>query len=179
MANPESLSKNLQQRELDLLFRRAYEQEEKGNLRTAYQLYLAAAKAGDSRCQISVGNCYCDGIGIKPNRALAFYWYRRAYRQGERCAASNIGIVYRDEKKFTLALRWFERAVELKDGDANLQIAKIYLQRNEPAKAVRYLKQVLMASLQDVTEGSTEEAERLLSELGPKARSRKRGNGTT
>ena len=103
---------------------------------------------------------------MKPNRALALYWYRRAYLQGERCAASNIGIVYRDEKKLRRALAWFERAVKLKDGDANLEIAKIYLQRNDRTRAVRYLKQFCKAKPEDVTEASKEEAEKLLRRLG-------------
>jgi TPR repeat protein len=177
MAKLEPPSKISRQRKLDLLFRRAYEKEEEGSLRSAFRLYLAGAKAGDSRCQISVGNCYSDGIGIKPNRALAVYWYRRAYRHGERCAAHNIGIVYRDELKFALALRWFERAVALSDGDANLQIAKIYLQRDDLPKAVHYLEQVLNATVEDVTEASKDKAKSLLKRLAAQKRKRKDENG--
>jgi TPR repeat protein len=42
--------------------------------------------------------------------------------------------VFRKEKKMKQALAWFERAVKLQDGDANLEIAKIYL-KNKTDKA--------------------------------------------
>jgi uncharacterized protein len=148
------------QPDLDRLFQRADEQQEAGNLKSAFRLYLACAKAGDSGCQNNLGNFYSDGIGVKPNRTLALYWYRRAYRQGEGCAASNIGVVYRDEKNLRKALEWFKRA---KDGDADLAIAKMYLDENHLTKAVRYLKRVCKAKV--VTEASKEEARRLLERL--------------
>jgi TPR repeat protein len=49
--------------------------------------------------------------------------------QGYGAATSNIGVLFRDEKKLKQALAWFERAVELKDRDANLEIAKIHLDK--------------------------------------------------
>src|SRR5579863_417820 len=104
-----------QQHDLELLFQRADKEWEAGNLRSAFRLFLAAAKAGDPSCQINLGNFYSGGIGVKPNRTSALYWYRRAYRQGYRSAASNIGMVYRDEEKLKKALAWFERAAKLKD----------------------------------------------------------------
>lgn len=159
-------SKNLQRHHLDLLFERATKQWEDGKLRSAFHLFLAGAKAGDSGAQVNLGNFYSDGTGVKPNRDRALYWYRRACRQGERSAANNIGVVLRDERKLKEALVWFERAVRLKDAGANLEIAKIHLQSNDRAKAIRYLMQVCKAKPHDVTEASKEEARRLLKHLG-------------
>jgi len=161
MAKSGSRSKSPQQ-DLDLLSERANKQWDEGNLRSAFRLFLAGAKAGDTGCQINLGNFYSDGTGVKRNRTLALYWYRRAYRRGQRSAANNIGIVFRDEKKLKLALAWFERAVRLRDADANLEIAKIYLQSNDRNKAIRYLRQVCKAGPRDVTEASREEAQRSL-----------------
>ncbi len=168
MVKPESevRPKIYPQRDLDLLFERANKQWDEGNLRSAFRLFLAAAKAGDPGSRINLGNFYSDGTGVKPNRALALHWYRRAYRQGERAAASNIGIVLRDEKKLKQALEWFKRAVRLKDADANLEIAKIYLQLNDRTKAIHHLKQVCKAKPRDVTEASKEEAHRMLKRFG-------------
>jgi len=157
--------KRRQERDLDLLFERANKHWDEGNLRSAFRLFLAGAKAGDTGSQVNLGNFYSAGTGVKRNRTLALYWYRRAYRNGERAAANNIGIVFRDEKKLKQALAWFERAVKLRDVDANLEIAKIYLQRNEGTKAIRYLKQVCKAEPREVTEASKEEARHLLSRL--------------
>ena len=151
-----------QHSEQDSLFERANKHWEEGKLQSAFRLFLASAKAGDSGSQVNLGNFYIDGIGVKANRAQALRWYRRAYLLGERSAASNIGLVFRDEQKLKYALRWFERARDLGDGDANLEIAKIYIDKNDRVKATGYLKQALKANADDVTEGSKEEANRLL-----------------
>jgi TPR repeat protein len=158
--------------ELDSLFQRADRQLEAGNLRSAFRLFLWGAKAGDTSCQVNLGNLYADGTGVKPSRERALYWYRRAYRRGETCAASNIGVVFRDEGNFKRALAWFERAAELKDGDANLEIAKIYLARNDKTKAIHYLRETRKA--ESVTEASEEEAEKLLKQFGVKYGRRRR-----
>ncbi len=61
---------------------------------------------------------------------------------------------------------WFERAVKLKDADANLEIAKIYLQRGDWTRAASHLRRICKAKVGDVTEASREEAQRLLKQLG-------------
>jgi len=136
-----------------------------GDLTSAFRLFLSAAKRGDSSSQINLGNFYSAGIGVKRNRERALYWYRRAYRQGERAAASNIGSLLKGEKQLNQALAWFERAVNLNDGDANLEIANIYLRRNDKVKAKRYLREVGKASAHDVTDTSKEQAQKLLKRL--------------
>ena len=139
----------------------AGEQWEKGKLRSAFRLFLAAAKAGDSGAQTNIGYFYDVGVGVQPNRAAALYWYKRAYLHKNKYAASNIGTIWRDEQKLKRAVSWFQRAVKLGCGDANLEIAKIYF-RNErdKEKAIRYLRQAIRAA--HITEGSKEEARRLL-----------------
>jgi len=157
---------------LDLLFQRADQQWEAGKLRSAFRLFLRAAKAGDPDCRINLGNFYADGIGVTPNRAKALFWYRRAYRQGYGSAASNIASIFSKEANLKQALAWFERAARLQDGDANLEIAKIYLARNDQPKAVHYLKETRRAEY--VTEASEEEAEGLLRRLKIKVGKRRK-----
>jgi TPR repeat protein len=159
------VTKRYAKSELERMFERASQQEKKGNLTSAFRLFLAAAKTGDSISQINVGNFYSDGIGIKPNQTRGLYWYRRAYRQGERCAASNIAVVFLHQHDIEQAVRWFERAVNLGDGDANLDIAKIYLSKNDRSKAIQYLRRTLRAKTEDLTEGSREEARYLLKRM--------------
>jgi len=143
-----------------MMSERADRLQEAGKFRSAFRLFLACARAGDSGCQNNVGNFYRDGIGIRPNRERALYWYRRAYRRGLRGAASNIGVLFRDENNFALALAWFKRAG---DGDADLAIANMYLGKKSPSKAVPYLQQAFRSH--NVSEASREEAERLLKNL--------------
>ena len=89
---------------------------------------------------------------------------RQAYRNGARSVANNIGCILRDRKQVAQAIKWFQRAVQQNDGDANLNIAKIYL-RNERhlGKAIRYLAKT--RSSKWATERSKEEASLLLAQL--------------
>lgn len=147
----------------DELFRRGHEQWERGRLRSAFLLFLAAAKRGDTGAQVNLGYFYDVGIGTRPNRNAALLWYRKAYRAGERTAASNIATIFRDEKKLNKSISWFQRAVELGDGDANLELAKIYLRdKKDIRRAALYLKETCRARVKDVTASSKEEAKRLL-----------------
>jgi uncharacterized protein len=157
----------------DDLFLRAAQEEEKGNVRLAFRLCLAGAKAGNLSCQLNVGNLYDDGNGTKRNRVAALYWYKRAYRRGDLCAANNIGIMWRNEGKTKRALSWFRTAVRLGDEDANLEIAKYYLDVEfNPARAISYLEQV--RDSKSVCEASAEEAVALLK--AAKTRLKKRNN---
>jgi TPR repeat protein len=144
---------------------RAYKQWDAGELRSAFRLFLTSAKSGDPSAQNALATFYSDGIGMKPNRARAFYWYERAYRKGDLNAAHNLGIMFRDEGNSKQALEWFERAVKLRDTDSNLDIAKIHIEKKELKEAARYLKKILTARQDEVTEASREEAQRLLEGL--------------
>ena len=161
MVRSQSHSKHSRKQYAEELFVRATKQEENGDLRSAFRLYLAAAKAGETSCQVNLGNFYDAGTGVRRNRSAALYWYKRAYRRGVSCAASNIAVMWRNDKKYKQALEWFRKAVRLGDDEANLEIAKYYL-RNElnPNKAIHHLKKVCQSNC--VTEAGKEEATRLL-----------------
>lgn len=143
------------------LFIRAEKQEKRGELRSAFRLYLAGAKLGETGCQVDVGNYYDDGKAVRRNRKAALYWYKRAYRRGSASAAHNIGILLRNDKNPKHALEWFKKAVRMGDGESNLEIAKHYLRHEQnAARAVRHLKKVLESNW--VSEAGQEEATRLL-----------------
>jgi TPR repeat protein len=69
-------------------------------MRSAFRLYLAGAKSGDSGCQLNVGNLYDAGTGVRRNPEAALHWYKRAYRAGSASAANNIGVLWRGDRKF-------------------------------------------------------------------------------
>lgn len=145
------------------LFIRACGHEEAGELRSALRLMLAAAKLGDTSAQVNVGNYYDDGTIVRRNRSAALYWYKRAYRRGVSSGANNIGVLYRKEKKFQLALSWFHRAVALGDDEANIEIGKHYLyNEDDPRNAISYFKRVTPTAW--VSEAGAEEAGKLLKE---------------
>ena len=157
---------------------RADKEWERGRLRPAFRLMLAAAKMRESGAQVNVGYMYDNGVGTRHNKGLALYWYRRAYRRGEATAAHNIGTVWRDDGNFQRAFYWFERALQMNggdDGEANFEIAKLYLGKGQNIrKAASFLRKVCRSK--NVTQDCLEQAERLLkrtrtsSKIGSKRR---------
>jgi TPR repeat protein len=158
----------------DTLFAQASRLLERRRIKEAFQLFLEAAQAGNSSAQLNVGYFYDTGQGVSRSRAQAGYWYRRAVRQGEAAAANNIGTIYRDEGRLRLAVRWFGKAADMGDGDALLEMAKLYLgPLEEPTKARRLLTRVLASKR--ATLDSQEQAERLLRTLEQQQRLNRSG----
>jgi len=142
---------------------------ERGRIEEAFHLFFEAAKAGDSRAQLNVGYLYDTGQGVARSRTSALTWYRKAVRGGEAAAANNIGTIYRDEGRLRLAVRWFEKAATMGDGDALLEVARLYAgPLEEPAKARKLLARVRTSKRASVD--SQEEAARLLRSLEQRPR---------
>jgi len=150
------------------LYRRANQAWSKDDLRTAFRLFLAAARAGVEPAFSTVGNFYHNGIGVKADPDAAMDWYRLAYRSGDCSVTNNIGCILRDRKKFGQAIDWFRRAVQQNDGDANLNIAKIYLRKGDLVRTRSYLDKTRRSPW--ATEQSKEEARRLLRKVKSKSR---------
>jgi TPR repeat protein len=174
MAKSRGLAKQSRKTRNDALFVRASQYSDRGELRSAFRLFLAAAKAGDKSCQLNVGYCYDTGTGVRQNVPAALYWYRRLYRRGDRAAATSIGTVWRDRQKPKRALYWFRRAVQMGDEGANLEIAKLFLANGKDhRKAIPYLERVCRSEQE--AEATIEEAQRLL-KLTQRALSRSQKN---
>ena len=151
------------------IYLRGQKQQDEGNLRSGFRLLLAAAKLGDSGAQHNLGYTYHIGIGVRPNRAAAMFWYKKAYRNGRGggLPANNIGTIFRDEHNYSEAVRWFRRAVRYGNFDANLELAKIYLKNpRQQDKAVACLKDILRATPPiGVGEDTQREARKLLKQI--------------
>ena len=114
---------------------------DKGNQRRALRLYLAAARLGDEQSQVKVGYDYAYGISGEADSGEAIRWWKRADRQDSWDAAFNLGMYFRDSKEWNKALRWFERALQLGDKDALVEIAQIHLRYQGDREAgLRFLK---------------------------------------
>ncbi len=110
-----------------VLRNRAISISDRGNQRKAFRWFLAAARLGDEQSQVKVGYDYAYGVSGGADAAEAIRWWKRADRQGSWDAAFNLGMYFRDRKEWYKALCWFERAHELGDKDALVEIAKIHL----------------------------------------------------
>jgi TPR repeat protein len=154
----------------DLLYMEAELLDDRGRYADALPLLLKGAKAGDTSCQILLGNYLSDGRkGVPIDRKSAVYWYKRAYRQSSTTAASNLAMHYRKLEDVDEAYRWFERAVELGDNEAHLSLAKIWLHdRGNSEKAIRHLKDVFQGNPHDVSELGRDEARTMIRRLRPR-----------
>ncbi|MGH9533260.1 MAG: tetratricopeptide repeat protein [Terriglobales bacterium] len=154
---------------------RAEEAWRGNDVRSAFRLFLASAKAGVVPAFRIVGQFYARGEGIARNDRAALYWYQRAADNGDDSAANNTGCIWRDRGNLARALRWFERAAKLGDADANLEIAKVYLRKKDPARAWPYLARVRRSAW--ATEQSKEEARALVNAMAQPQATRPRASG--
>jgi len=85
--------------------------------------------------EFGVGVCFDFGYGVQePEPMLAVSWYTLAARQGLRDAQYNLALCYKNgsgvDQDLKKALKWFQRAADQDDHDAQKQI--IYLLCQEP-----------------------------------------------
>ncbi|MGH7118990.1 MAG: tetratricopeptide repeat protein [Acetobacteraceae bacterium] len=155
----------------NLLYVQAEEAWRGNDVRSAFRLFLASAKAGMVPAFGIVGQFYARGEGVAKNDRAALNWYQRAADNGDDSAANNAGCIWRDRGNLARALQWFERAAKLGDPDANLEIAKVYLRKKDPARARPYLVRVRKSAW--ATEQSKEEAQALVNAMAqPQSRRR-------
>ncbi|MBN8757989.1 MULTISPECIES: tetratricopeptide repeat protein [Variovorax] len=138
-----------------------------GAHKKALSLFLKAAAAGETHALNSVGYFLDHGIGVKKNPAAARDWYRKAAKAGDVAGCANLAICYRDEGNFRWARFWFEKAYAQGDGDAALELGRLFLwegPNQNRHKVVDYLGKA-MASPSITSNGRTE-AGALLKSLG-------------
>jgi TPR repeat protein len=126
----------------------------------AFRLLRRAVESGDENAAGSLGYAYDVGQGTKRNVAQAISWYRRAVRLGDAGSANNLAIVYRDTGKAVFAFKWWERAADMRDSDAAVDVGYCYQYgigtRKNAAKAKRMFGRAIASK--DISEYGREEA---------------------
>ena len=67
---------------------------DRADYRTALNVWLPSAEAGDAEAQANVGEIFERGLGGSPNYEVAAHWYRKAAGQGNKRAQFNLGTLY-------------------------------------------------------------------------------------
>ena len=147
-----------------------------GRLRSAFNLFMRGAKAGDASCQLDLAYFYDEGIGIKPNRLNAQLWYERAFANGSACAAHNLGLMLLASKDISAAREWFARAIQQGEPDSLYELAKLEIRTHQVNKARGLLKK-LLSNQAIVTPSILTKAKQQLSRLSRK-NSEKKGGGS-
>jgi uncharacterized protein len=154
----------------DALFRIGDAAEESGDYDLARASFEKGASFGDEVCLTRLARMFDLGLGCEADRAAAMRCYQKAWRRGSEIAANNIAILYREAGNPRAKFRWFKRAVDRGDEDANVELAKCYLHgigvRRSLYLGVRCL--AAASSGADVFEATREEAAALLAQFRPK-----------
>lgn len=93
----------------------------------ALHWYTLSAKNGNDSAQDALSALLSSGDNIKRDMRSAIYWSKQAINQGNSSAAHNLGTIYRDLKKLSLAFHCYNQAVEMGDMESMLEIGLCYL----------------------------------------------------
>lgn len=67
---------------------------DRADYKTALNVWMPAAKAGDPEAQVNVGEIFEKGLGTEPNYEAAVIWYEKAAEQGNKQGLFNLGTMY-------------------------------------------------------------------------------------
>jgi len=136
---------------------------ENGEIEKAFRLFLRAAEEGDYDAMARVANMYSCGEGVTCNYEKAIEWEQRAIASGKTSSYINLAISYRTIGDMRMAKQWLEEAYRAGDGEAALELAKLYtVCESSKDTVLKYLNDTLHSP--NVSEGSVEEARELLRE---------------
>lgn len=107
--------------QLEALYKQADELEEQGDHRRAFRLFLKGAEAGAAYCADRVGGCYGVGSGTRRSPSQALRWHRIAYRRG--VSPYNLAVEYARQGRWSLARKWYERALAEGETSAGVDVA--------------------------------------------------------
>jgi len=145
---------------MDKYFNKAFSYMENKKYKKALKLFLHISKLGNNSADLNIGYLY-DKLG-KRKKAKLYYKKYIKYTQ-DTSAMINLGIIYKEEYNFKKAKKWFKKALELNDGDAAFELAKIYLCEAKLNKAKKYLEIVINSNTS--CESSIEDAKYFLFKL--------------
>jgi len=100
---------------------------DRADYKTALNVWMAAAEAGDAEAQTNVGEIFERGHGGQANYTAAAVWYQKAAEQGNARAQYNLGTLYEQglgvEKDMLKALNLYRQAWGMPEDDIIFQSA--------------------------------------------------------
>ncbi|WP_118808409.1 tetratricopeptide repeat protein [Haemophilus haemolyticus] len=97
-------------------FQQGFSAYEKGDYKTALNLWLPLAQQGNMNAQYNLGLMYENGNGVKQSDFEAVKWYRKAAEQGESSSQFNLGVKYYKgegvKQDKIQAKKWFGKACD-------------------------------------------------------------------
>ena len=88
------------------------------------------AESGDARAQSNLGAMYANGLGVKPDPAVAAQWLQKAAAQGNADAEASLGVLYMNGKgvnqDVAAARGWFAKAAAQDQSLAAFNLGVLY-----------------------------------------------------
>ncbi len=102
-----------------------------GQYKVAYKIWLPLAEEGYADAQATIGWMYHADKGVKKNLNQAYYWYRKAAKQGHVIAQNNVGVFYEQglgsiRKSTKKAAKWYRESAELGYSYAQYNLGMLY-----------------------------------------------------
>ena len=116
---------------------------DRADYKSALNVWMASAEAGDADAQVNVGEIFEKGLGREPNYEAALIWYEKAAQEGNKRALFNLGTLYEQGLGVSAnklkALNLYRQAWGLPEDSVIFQETA---QREQEALRQRLLKQV-------------------------------------
>ncbi len=96
----------------DAEFQSGLKRYESGEYGPALSFFRTAASLGLPRAQRTIGFMYENALGVERDREAGREWYRKAAGEGEGEAFYNLGRMASADKDYTLALAYYQKAIE-------------------------------------------------------------------
>jgi TPR repeat protein len=129
-----------------------------GYLGVPFEELKKAADAGDPESQNKMGVLFAQGIGLRHDKAAAFYWYKKAADAKYPPAMWNLAFMYvRGEggvkEDMATAFSLFKEAAELGHADSQFDLSYMYLQgigtRLDRAEGMKWLEKAAAQGQRD------------------------------
>lgn len=148
----------------DAIFRQADVAYEGGDFATALDLFFQAAEKGDCTAMTRFALMFDNGEGTQADIKKSIYWDLKAIEAGSSTSRLNLAISYRRLGDFGNAEHWFGQALQSGDGEAALELAKLYIACGRYVSDVEKVLKIAIAS-GNLIASSDEEARGLLNEI--------------
>lgn len=100
---------------------------DRADYKTALNVWMPSAEAGDPEAQANVGEIFERGLGDQPNYELAAFWYQKSADQGNSRAQFNLGTLYEQglgvEQNKLVAMNWYRQAWGIEEDNVIFQSA--------------------------------------------------------
>lgn len=143
------------------IFLEANSAYEKGNFQRAFILFKKLADANNADAMSRIAVMYFDGEGVKRDFDKSIKWDKKALEAGSYVSYCNLAITYRCMGDILNAKTYFEKAIEIGDHDAALELAKLYMISELEKSKIRELL-VLVIDSKAACDDSIQQAKSLL-----------------